>query len=443
MIGPSHHWRRFNFLKSTRYTNTGLYSRFVAFCSSSSISSNPTTMASSVQSKEMSPAMENRIKGAIYGMYIGDALSMPVHWYYDLGQLRKDFGQITKYEAPKSRFSGSIMNLSNTGGAGRGSDKDSIIGDIILHGKRDFWLRGGQYHYHHGMKPGENTLDTTLCRLLMNTITNNGGVSSDNSGTTTLVNKYLTEYARFMTTPDSHNDVYAASAHRMFFANYVKIGRQVGVDKLEQSADGHMLLRQCADNDNHNVDSVDGLINVIPISLLASVSPSLSQEVQSQRISEVTNALRKSQKLPQYGNLMDELLRLLIQGDDLRESIVKIALKVPQGGAPLVEQLKKTVNEKPGNDPMSACYVSSNFPVTLYFAYKYADDPKQALLASTNAGGENVNRSALLGAIMGAAHGFDKLDKSLVKGLVEVNEYEKEINQFLEILKPKIQKSEL
>ncbi len=35
------------------------------------------------------------------------------------------------------------MNLSNTGGGGRGSDKGDIIGDVILHGKKKYWLRGG------------------------------------------------------------------------------------------------------------------------------------------------------------------------------------------------------------------------------------------------------------------------------------------------------------
>ena len=50
---------------------------------------------------------------------------------------------------------------------------------------------------------------------------------------------------------------------------------------------------------------------------------------------------------------------------------------------------------------MTACYIASNFPVMLKIAYKYADDPKAALLASANAGGENVNRSAILGALMG------------------------------------------
>ncbi len=46
----------------------------------------------------MALSLPERFRGAMWGMYIGDALAMPVHWYYDTNQLRRDFGQITKYE---------------------------------------------------------------------------------------------------------------------------------------------------------------------------------------------------------------------------------------------------------------------------------------------------------------------------------------------------------
>lgn len=55
---------------------------------------------------------------------------------------------------------------------------------------------------------------------------------------------------------------------------------------------------------------------------------------------------------------------------------------------------------------MVACYIDSSFPALLHFAYKYADSPEQAVLANANAGGENVARGSLLGALMGAAHGM-------------------------------------
>jgi ADP-ribosyl-[dinitrogen reductase] hydrolase len=185
----------------------------------------------------------NRAIGCLWGMFVGDALAMPVHWYYDRSRIKQDFGKITQYEAPKASFPESIMNKSSTGGGGRGSTQGSIIGDVICHGKKDFWHSSKGYHYHHGMRAGENTLDTLVCRLLIVSMTQNAGVFSSS--------KFLQSYATFMTTPNSHNDTYAATAHRMFFANWSK----------------KIPLSQCADNDGHNTDSIDGLINTIPLAV--------------------------------------------------------------------------------------------------------------------------------------------------------------------------------
>ena len=89
---------------------------------------------------------------------------MPVHWMYDLRQLRRDYGVITGYKAPLDQFLGSMMQLSNTGD-GRGSEGE-VVGTIILHGKKKYWGRGKQFHYHIGMKAGENTLEAQLTRLI-------------------------------------------------------------------------------------------------------------------------------------------------------------------------------------------------------------------------------------------------------------------------------------
>lgn len=93
-------------------------------------------------------SLHDRQTGSLLGLYIADAVASPVHWYYNIGQLKKDFGSIQGYVKPKQHYPGSIMNLSNTGGGGRGSDQGSIIGDVINHGKKQFWEKGGNYHYH-------------------------------------------------------------------------------------------------------------------------------------------------------------------------------------------------------------------------------------------------------------------------------------------------------
>ena len=71
---------------------------------------------------------------------------------------------------------------------------------------------------------------------------------------------------------------------------------------------------------------------------------------------------------------------------------------------------------------MVACYIDSSFPALLHFAYKYAESPEQAVLANANAGGENVARGSLLGAILGAAHGTQGWPKWAVDGLYANND---------------------
>lgn len=122
---------------------------------------------------------------------------MPVHWYYDLNSLKRDYSSITGQVAPKDQFTGSIMNLSNTGGGGRGSDQGDIVGTVILHGKKKQWQRGGNFHYHLGLHAGENTLEAQLTRLLTRTITNEGDFN---------VSSFRSSYVKFMQTPGAHND---------------------------------------------------------------------------------------------------------------------------------------------------------------------------------------------------------------------------------------------
>ena len=53
----------------------------------------------------------------------------------------------------------------------------------------------------------------------------------------------------------------------------------------------------------------------------------------------------------------------------------------------------------------TACYITDSWPSLLYLAYKYVQDPKAALLANTNLGGDNAHRGAVLGVILGLATG--------------------------------------
>lgn len=73
----------------------------------------------------------------------------------------------------------------------------------------------------------------------------------------------------------------------------------------------------------------------------------------------------------------------------------------------------------------------------MFIAYKYADDPTKAILANANAGGENVARGSLLGALLGAKHGMDKLPNWAKTGLKDREDIDKEINVMLSTFQTK------
>ncbi len=158
----------------------------------------------------LSPA--DRFRGALWGMFVGDALAMPAHWYYDVAALQRDFGTIRDYQAPRDFHPDSIMSLASTGRAGRGSQEGEVVGGVILKGKKRYW---GQphTHYHQGMRPGDNTLNLLCVRVLIRSL--NAAGRYDPAA-------FLHDYIAFMTAPDSHNDTYAESYHRDFFANYAR-----------------------------------------------------------------------------------------------------------------------------------------------------------------------------------------------------------------------------
>ena len=67
----------------------------------------------------------------------------------------------------------------------------------------------------------------------------------------------------------------------------------------------------------------------------------------------------------------------------------------------------------------------------LYLAARYPDDIEAALIANTNAGGDNCHRGAVLGAILGAALGVAAIPERWIQGLTAHAALEDEIERFV------------
>ncbi len=115
----------------------------------------------------------DRRRGALWGLFAGDALAMPVHWYYDVAALQRDFGVVRDFQSPREFHPSSIMSLASTGGAGRGSQEGEVVGSVILHGKKHLWGQPNR-HYHDGLRSGDNTLNLLCVRVLLRSMNKTG-----------------------------------------------------------------------------------------------------------------------------------------------------------------------------------------------------------------------------------------------------------------------------
>lgn len=272
------------------------------------------TAAAQVVQKQCMLSAADRVKGALYGLLIADALAMPSHWYYGgESQVAQAYGTIKGYVKPETRLPGSIMSKSNTGGGGRGGYSGDVIGTLIFHGKKKFWARGADYHYHHALKAGDNPLEPLLVRRVVNVTAAAGGVFDED--------QVRNDYINFMQTEDSHNDTYCGTCHRMFFANL---------------ASGK-APKDCPDNDGHNVDNSDSIITTVPVALLNS-----DEEKASDNAAAMVRITRKSQASEAYTRLFTNMLRSVVRGEHV-DTVVQRAAK----------QLKMNLPNR-GLDPVTA-----------------------------------------------------------------------------------------
>jgi len=357
------------------------------------------------------PTTRERVRGALWGMFVGDALAMPVHWYYDVAALQHDFGTIRDYQAPKSHHPGSIMALANTAQAGRGSQAGNVVGEVILKGKKHHWGQANR-HYHQGMEAGNNTLNLLCSRVLLRTLNAAGHYDPAD---------FLRNYVAFMTASDSHNDTYAESYHRDFFANYA-----MGLPP-----------ERCAGPEGHDTASIGGLVGLPPV-ILAALYPGNRGQGELTAEAAALTQLRlthRSTKLERYAMEFSNLLVLLVQDPSARIAPLACAAAERMGFA-AGRVIEHNRCQAPDTDVIggllsSACYIEHSLPAVLYLAARYADNFEAALIANTNVGGDNCHRGAVLGAILGAALGFAAIPGRWIEGLTARAELEEEIETFL------------
>jgi ADP-ribosylglycohydrolase len=236
-------------------------------------------------------------------------------------------------------------------------------------------------HYHPFLRAGENTLNLQLVRVLDESLTAKGGYDLDD---------YLERYIDFMLTPGKHRDTYAEEYHRHFFTQFARGSKP----------------RRCGGADVH----IGGLAGV---GLLCA---RLGQEAPA-AVKDHVGFSHGDEEVLDAAKTLTRMLLALMLGEPLRETILH------HGSRWFSERKAALWSKEPdlvviGRHVSPACYIRESFPASLYLAWKYADDFQAAVVANTMVGGDNCHRGAVVGALVGAACGFERLPQALREGLL-------------------------
>ena len=113
------------------------------------------------------------------------------------------------------------------------------------------------------------------------------------------------------------------------------------------------------------------------------------------------------------------MLRAILQGETPRDVAMATAKRL---GLPL--DVSRPV-------PVVACYIDQNFASLLLLLAKHGNNFSECLLANANAGGENVHRGLVLGALVGAHVGASSIPAELKSNLFNAAAIDKEIDEFV------------
>lgn len=407
-----------------------------------------------------------KIRGSLFGMLVGDALAVPGHWFYSPKNLRKDYGEITGMTTAKPTHAESMVQGMSYNGLidimhdkahlyegntlakraqevkSKQEEEDSLRDD---HGNFVGKQAKERVHYHQSLLKGQNTTNACIARLCMRYLgeVNTGGADKYHPD---IFLEKLNEY--MVTKPDpkdtaqliNHNDVYLDVYLRGFFTNL---------------SDGKSL-RDCAMNqrDSWSIGSIDGVAMCIPMIAAYAYEPEwyvLGRAIEHAHLTHrsvtVTACLsilvpllltlyrQEETNVEQLRAVMDPLMEKMappkITGREMRDSYVNnrgpgniprdlkwkqhMELDTSENTKEFVHRMMLLSKDEDvagfGDEPNSrlstACYCEQTFTTALYLAYKYADNPKKALLQNVMLGGHSTSRGAVLGAILGAAFGAD------------------------------------
>ena len=331
------------------------------------------TAAVSAETTDIS--RKDRIMGAIMGVLIGDALGVGSHWYYDLENLKKDFGPwISDYSDPKLNSSGRFASVH-------------------------------EYRYQQGLRAGDASQTGQLITMLLESIADKGAYDQ---------NDFVSRVDELFETLDGtgYSGLYTDQAIRETWNH-----RNEGIGWDDPEVGSNAITSEAAQ------------MNVALAALYFADPAELTKEAfRNTRLfyhSDFTVTHSISYALVVGG---------LIQGvplEDIKQYIGSVDRDLISEYAPYYDSRIQVETGEIAWDPEITiepphliakvygqhCEIQQLLPGSYYLVHRYPDDFENAVLAAINGGGNNMARSALTGGISGAMVGLSGIPEKFIEGL--------------------------
>lgn len=335
--------------------------------------------------------IQDRAAGAIMGAFIGDALGVGPHWYYDLDALRRDYGDwITGYTAP----------------------------------------RPGRYH--DGCKAGQSSQAGFILALLVRSLVERGGYEQAD-----FCQRLETELFPLLDgTPISGPGRYTNQSVREAWRR--RVVQKLPWDRTGGNADTtESIERALAIAVRYATRPAELAAHVVENTLLTQTDP---------LVVSMTVAFCATLGLLVQGHafdpaLSDKLLHLVKTGALPFHTVTRDDLQPPRPGEPeaplagrfaspdalFTPSFMATAAADPDIRIEPAwkvslvyglpCAIYHQLPAAYFLAARYRDDFEAAVLHALNGGGQNLARALLTGALVGAQTGLSGIPRRFLDGL--------------------------
>ena len=338
---------------------------------------------------------KSRIVGALMGAFIGDALALGPHWYYDLGELKRDYGDwVSDYTAP----------------------------------------RPGRYH--EGLPAGASSQAGFVLALTTRSLVERGGYDEADFCARMDRDLFAVIDGTPMAGPGGYTSQSVREAWRKRRAG-LPWGQVAGLADNTEAAERVLAiaLRYAGE----------------PAQLARHVSGNVALTQRDPTVGAMTLAFaavlgQLANGVPLDGDFSGRLMGMVKSGALPFHTVTSGALDVPQGSeAPLhagqfaspdalltVSSIARAAHD-PGVaiEPASRvglvyglpCAVYHQFPAAYYLAARFQGDVELGVLNAVNAGGQNQARAMLTGALCGAIGGLEAIPARFIAGLRQGEEY--------------------